>query len=778
MLALGIGLNTAIFSAINGVLLKPLGFSDPDRLVRIFTAKPAVGWNYMVVSYPDYLDWRRQSTSFVDMGIYSYETRNFTGGDRPMRVLVVRASSTVLPVQGFDARLGRRFGPEEEQPGKDRVVLLSDSFWKRSFGGQSSAVGRTILLDDVPFTIIGVLPPELEQELTRFDIWAPLSSDAEALGRGHRSFRVFARLNEDVTVAQAQAEMTSIAAALAGSYPATNGGHTVNVVPFKEVVIGTAARSTLPVLAGAVAFVLLIACANVANLLLARATARRKEFAIRSALGAGRWRQVRQLMTESTLIALAGGALGALMAMWSLDILAAGLDDTVGRTSEIVMDPWVLLFAFLVSLATAVLFGLAPALVGSRAELTEILKQGPGSGSDGRPLRARRDLLIVSQVAMALALVICACLLMRSFLTLQAIDPGFETGNLLTMSIRLPLDRYDTETKRRSFFEEAVRRIEDTPGVTSAAAVSSIPLVFDDSNSGAAIEDFIPPDPGTPVFLGSVVVTPGYFDTMGIPLRRGSGFTEHGTVNEPGLVIINERMAQHFWSGEDPIGKRLKFDSRESDTPWLRVVGVVGDVRQVALTEDVRWETYRSHRQVPAASMTLVARTRGKPKTAITAIESVIWEIDSELAISDVSSMDEIVAANTASQSDMTRLLGLFAGIALALATGGLYGVMSYVVSQRRREIGIRMAIGAQRRDILRLVLTRSLLLTLLGVVGGAALALLLGRALESLMYGVSWTDGPTYIGVSGALLLIALVASYIPARRATKIDPTMVLHE
>jgi putative ABC transport system permease protein len=776
-LALGIGANTAVFSVVNGVLLRPLGYPEPDRLVAVYTANPARDFNRMDTSYPDFKDWREQNNSFVDMGIHTGQACNFTGSTRPEQLLMVRASASLLPVLGLDAKVGRTFGAEEDQPGKDRVVVLSDSFWRRGFGADPDVVARTILLDNVPVTVLGVLPPELEKAWAPFDVWSPLPFSPDDFGRGYRSFDVFGRLKPGVSVAQAQAEMEGIAARLAEAYPGTNKGHTVNVVPIIDVLVGDAARPALTVLVAVVVFVLLIACANVANLLLAKATVRQREFAVRSALGAGRWRLVRQMITECTVLALAGGVLGVLLAVWGLDILVAVLSNTVGRTDEVAVDRPVLVFTLILSLATAVLFGFAPALKSSSANVVETLKDGVRSGFTGKSGRTRRDLLIVAQVAMALALVTCAGLMLRSFLTLRAVDSGFDTRRLLTMRLRLPENKYETAEKCAAFFEQVTRQIRRTPGLTSAAAVSSIPLVGRDRESGATIEDYMPPDdPSGGIMVGDAIVTPGYFETMGIPLLGGREFTEHDDADGPGVAIVNDYMAQRFWPAQNAVGKRLKFDSRDSETPWLTVIGVVGDVKQVALNRDVRLETYRPHAQVPSLYMTVVARTPGDPLSATTAVQNAIWEVDPDLAVYRVRSMKDIVSANTRGLGAMVALLIVFAAIALTLSTAGLYGVISYTVNRRTQEIGIRIALGAQSRDVLRLVITRSVVLTLVGVTVGTGLALLLGRTLETLMYGVSPTDPTTFIGVGAMLIVVGLLASYLPARRATKVDPMVAL--
>lgn len=774
-LALGIGASTAAFSVVNSVLFRPVGYTEPDRLVNLFTANPTLGYSRMTNSYPDFIDWHQSNRSFVDMGIFARDVGSFFGGDHPERVLMVRASAGLLPVLGFDAAIGRAFGPEADRPGNDQVVLLSDSFWRRGFGADPGVVGRSILLDGEPLDVLGVLPAELERAWGQFSVWRPLPFERDVHLRGSRAFRTLGRLKPGVSLTEARAEMETIAARLAVEYPSTDKDYTVRLEPILDVALGRGGKPALALLTVAVGFVLLIACANVANLLLVRATDRQTEQAIRSALGAGKWRLVRQTLIDSLLLALAGGGLGILLSIWSLDILAAGLSTTMGRTQEIAVDGTALAFTLLLSVATALTFGLVPAFRGASANLTEVLKDGSRSVSAGRTSRAWRDVLVVAQIAMALVVVTCAGLMLRSFLALHAVDPGFDPRQLLTMQVKLPEQPYDSDTKRVAFFQQAIDKIRGLPGVRAAGAGSSIPLIGDSSDSRVTVEDH-DPDSSRRIFAGNVVVTPDYFATMGIALLRGRTFTEHDSLDAEPVVIVGEKMAEQLWPGEDAVGKRLKFGRRESEVPWVTVVGVVGNVRQVRLDRDLRLETYTPHAQWTFSEMTFVTRTTGDPAEATAAVRNAIWEVDPDLAIYGVRAMDEIRSANTRARSDMATLLAVFAVIGLVLAAAGLYGVISYNVSQRTHEIGVRVALGARGWDVLRLILARTAFLTGCGAVGGTVLTFFSGGMLETFLFGVSRADTVTIAGVAVVLLLVASLASYFPARRATRVDPMKAL--
>ncbi|UCE59728.1 MAG: ABC transporter permease [Phycisphaerales bacterium] len=788
-LALGIGANTAVFSVVNGLVFRPLAYPEPDRLVHLFTANPQLmaenpteGWDRINISGSDFYDWRSQSKSFIDMGICRYTSYNLTGGDRPERVIAASASAALLPVLRYDAKIGRIFGPEEDRPGNEQVALLADSFWQRRFGGDPSIIGRTIMLDGSPFEVLGVLPAEMERAWGRFDawnhfdIWTPFAFAPDYHVRTWRSFKAIGRLKPGVTIAEAQAEMEVIAAGLAKAYPESNKGYTINVTPILEVVIGGETKRAMFALMAAVGFVLLIACVNVVNLLLARANARSKEFAVRAALGANRRRMVRQMLTECTVLSLIGAALGTLLALWGVEILVAVLPDTVPRKHEITVNREVLLFTLGLSLVAVVLFGLAPSLKGSRVNHNEILKAGTRLGPVKKARRLKHDSILVGQVAMAFALLISAGLMLRSFLHMRAADPGFNPQQLLTMRTKLAGDQYWDLKPRMAFIQQAVHRIRAVPGVTQAAAVSTLPCDRLDSWNYMTIEEYTEPHARQGLFLGHVVVTPAFFETMQIPLVAGRDFTDLDNRESPGVAIVNEALAQRFWPGEDAIGKRLKYGARDSDAPWSTVVGVVDDVKQRGLREATRFEVYRPYAQRSPLTMSFAVRTVIDPLAATSAVQSAVWGVDPGLPVYRVRSMEDIVFDEIGVWGVVAGLLAVFAAVALVLSAVGLYGLTSYSVNRRTHEIGIRIALGAQSETVLRMVITRSMILVLAGICAGVALALLLGSALQSLMYAVSPTDPITFVAVALLMIVIALLANYIPARRATQVDPMVAL--
>jgi len=774
-LALGIAANTAVFSVVDRVLLRPLGYPEPDRLVRVFTARPEVGALRMTVSFPNYNDWRERNASFSGMGIFTMAAMNYTGGDRPQRLTAVRGSASLLPTLGFEAAIGRGFAPEEDRVGGERVVLISDGFWRRSFGADPGVVGRSILLDDLPHTVVGVLPPALERAWMPFDAMTPLPFDAAAYGRGWNAFRVFARLAPGVSLERARDDMSRVAAGLAEEFPVFKG-YGVNVESVADVVVGTGARSTLYILAAAVGFVLLIACANVANLLLARGALREGEFALRAALGASRWRIARHVVAESLVLGVAAGLLGVFLAVWGVQILVAGLSSVVARTDGVGIDQRALAFTVALSLLSSILFGLLPALRGSASQPADSLKSGMRGAARTSPGGVWRDSLVVAQVALALALVVAGGQMVRSLVALWSVDPGFETERLTTAQLQLPQGRYRTDAERVAFYRNAIQRLRAVPGVSAAGAASALPLSGNDGNSWALVEGYEGPEQGG-IFVGDVVVTPGYFEAMGVPLLRGRDFADADRADAPGVVVVNRRMAESLWPGVDPLGRRLRFGDDPS-VPWLTVIGVVGDVRQVALSADLRFETYRPVAQRPASSMAVLARTRGDPLAVVNALRAAIWEVDPDLAVFGEMTMAQIREANSSGTASIAWLLTAFGAVALLLAAGGLFSVMSYVVSRRGHEIGIRIALGAPTRSVLWMVLGRALVLTVLGIAGGVVIAFALSGVLESLLFGISPTDPITIAGVAGLLVVVGLSASYFPARRAAAMPPVCAMRQ
>jgi len=787
-LALGIGANTIVFSAVYGMWFKSLDYSDADRLAFLFSSNPALvaanpteGWDRSNVSANDFYDWRARSRSFVDMGICRYATYNLTGTDRPERIIMARASAGLLSTLGYDAMLGRVFTQDEDQPGNERVLLLSERYWERRFGGDPAIVGKTISLDDIPYTVLGVLPHELELAWGRFpgvwdyfDVWAPFAFSPDDFDREDRAFRAIGRLKADVTIAGAQSEMTAVAAQLAAAYPQSNRGYTVNVMGMVDGLLGPEGKSALLTLSLAVAFVLLIACVNVANLLLAKANIREHEFAIRSALGAGRGRLARQLLTEAAALAALGGVVGTILAVWGIDLLVGVLPDVVARKDHIVVDGNVLLFTTAVSVFVAVGVGLAPAMRSSGA--AQNLKGGRRAVSADRWKRFGLDLLVVGQVSLALALVTCAALMVKSFLRMRDLNPGFNAQHLLTMRTSLPEQRYSTAERQRSFFDGVLANVRAMPEVGTAAAVSTLPCDGLDTWSRLTVEDRPQVDAHEALMVGTVVVTPDYFEVMTIPVLRGRSFTEADGPDAEPVVVVSQNLAQYHWPDADPIGKRIKYGDQLSDDPWRTVIGVVAPIKQRGFGRDARMETYRPYAQSPKRDMTIVARTTTAPHAAWLPIRAAIRHVDPDQAIYRVRAMEEVVSREVGPLGVVAGLLGGFAVVALALASVGLYGLMAYTVSGRTREIGVRIALGAQSRDVLQLILRRSLGLTLYGVLGGVTAAVLFGRALEALVFGISPSDPATLVEAIVVLTLVALLASYFPARRATMVDPVHAL--
>jgi putative ABC transport system permease protein len=794
-LALGIGANTAIFSVVNAVLLRPLPYPDPDRLVLLSENFSRLGLNRISVSAPEFIDYRDRSQSFERVAAYKYLNFNLTGVDEPERILGASVSAGLFTLLGINPSRGRAFLPEEDQPGGHPVVVLSHGLWQRRFGADPSVVGKTLRLNGNHMTVVGIMPPGF-QFPAQAELWAPIVFNDDALRqRQSRSLRVIARLKPDVTLKQAQAEMSTFARQLTQQYPdiyLESNGWSITLTPLREQMVGNL-RTTLLVLLGAVGFVLLIACANVANLLLARAAARQKEIAIRTALGAGRRRLVRQLLTESVLLALVGGTLGLLLALWGIDLLAALRPPGIPALVKISVDAPVLAFTILTSLLTGILFGLAPALAASKLDLNESLKEGGRGAAGSRGRHRLGSILVISEVALALVLLIGAGLLIKGFLRLRSVDPGFNPKNVLVTWTVLSPSKYPDRTQVADFYQTLLARIEALPGVQFVGATNDLPLSGDNSSWGFTTEAHPRPAPGEVLEANYRVASPNYFRAMGISLVRGRFFTEFDNESAPGAVIINETMARRFWSDEDPIGKRMKLGSPDPqhtwDGLWLTIVGVVGDVKHFGLAADARPEMYVTYLQnpwrgLPAApymtvvwrGVSLVVRVAAEPTALAAAVRRAVWSVDKDQPVFGVNTIEQVLSNSVAQRRFTMLLLSLFAALALVLAALGIYGVMSYAVTQRTREIGIRMSLGAQPSDALRLVLKQGLGLALVGVGIGLAAAFTLTRVLSGLLYSVSATDPATFAGISLLLAAVALLACYIPARRATRVDPMVAL--
>ncbi|HST53137.1 MAG TPA: ABC transporter permease [Pyrinomonadaceae bacterium] len=769
-LALGIGANTAIFSVVNAVLLRPLPYRDPARLVTVLHD----GWK--PVAPANFLDWREQTRVFDSMAAAQVWGPSLTGHDEPEQLHALQLSANMFDVLGVSASLGRTFAEGEDQPGRDHVVVLSDGIWRRRFGGDRKIVGQQIMLDGEAYTVAGVMPPDFQFApfwATKAELWSPLSLAARVNDRRGQSLRVFARLKKGVTREQAQADMDAINRRLADEYPEANKGLTVAVDSLHEKAVGNA-RPALLVLLGAVGFVLLIACANVANLLMARAAARRKEIAVRLALGASRLRVVRQLLTESVMLSLAGGAAGLLLAVWGVDALVALGPEALPRTQTVGLDASVLLFTLALSVVTGLLFGLAPALQTTKPDLNESLKDRSRGATAGRRRDRVRRLLVVAEVALSLVLLVGGGLMLRSFLRLTSVDPGFDPRGVLTMTVSLAGSSHKTDAERAAFFEQLLAQVKTLPGVKSASAINHLPLGGDVWTLGFKVEGRPEPPPGQKQGAVYRVVRPEYFHTMGATLLKGRDFNVSDDAEDAGVVIVNEAFARATWPGEEALGKRITVSD---ETKPREIVGVVRDLKQGEWTSAPKPEMYLPHAQAASPSaMTIVARTDGDPLKLARPVQAQVWAIDKNLPVSDVSSMEDVISGSVGPQRFNALLLGVFAAAALLLAVVGVYGVMSYTVAERTHEIGARMALGAQARDVLRLVVGQGLALALVGLVVGLVAALALTRLMSGMLYGVSATDPLVFGGVALVLALAALLACLVPARRATKVDPMVAL--
>lgn len=776
-LALGIGANTAIFSVVNAVLLRPLPFAQQEQLVQVYGNDTKRARGQVPSSYPNFADWRDQNQVFDHIAAYTQSAAILTGVDNPEQLDGVSTSGDLFAVLGANAALGRTLTPEDEKPGSQPVAVLSYGLWQRRFGANPALVGQQVMLDGVSRTVVGIMPQGFAFPFTavKLEYWLPLDPKSEEnMERGANYLSVIARLKPGVDLPQAQAEMETIVRRLEQQYPERNAGKGIKLSSMYESVVGNI-RPALYILLGAVGFVLLIACANVANLLLARAASRQKEMAIRTALGAGRLRIVRQLLTESVLLAVMGGALGLLLAVWGMDLLMAVIPTDFPRMAEIGLDRRVLGFTLGVSLMTGIVFGLVPALRSSRLDLNESLKDGSRGSSESISRNRVRSLLIVSQVALSLVLLVGAGLLIRSFKQLQDVNPGFEPQRVITASIALPYAKYKEESQMSAFFKEALQRGAEVPGVEAVGGVSPLPLSGNIAMSGLTIEGRPTPGPGERLITHSRIITPDYFRAMGIPLIKGRVFSEQDTKDAPRVVVINESLARKYFPGEEAIGKRI--DVTVADDNMAEIIGIVGDVRHMTLDREAGVESYFTYQQVPNTFMTLVARSKSdNPASLVAGLRHAVEQVDKDQPLSDIRTMEQLLADSLARRRFNMLLLGIFSAVALLLAAVGIFGVMNYSVTQRTHEIGIRMALGAQARDILRMVVSQGMILVLAGVCLGLVGAYFLMRLMTSLLYGVTATDPLTFIGVALVLSGVSLVACFIPARKATKVDPMVAL--
>ncbi len=791
-LALGIGANTAIFSVVNAVLLRPLPYNESDRLV--FLNEKSQVLDEMSVAYPNFTDWRAQNHSFEKIAVYNRQSYNLTGVGEAERIVTGQVSADLFPILRVTAALGRVFTNDEDQPSATPVVVLSYPLWQRRFGGQTNIINQPITLNGKSYTVIGVMAKDFLYP-SRVEMWVPvgqLSGSDSYKNRGnHPGLYGVARLKPGVTIQQADADMNLVALNLEKAYPKENAGNRIAVRPLMEIYVSDVRRA-LWFIFGAVGFVLLIACANIANLLLARATARRKEMAIRSAMGAGRWRLARQLLTESVILSLIGGSIGLVLARWGVDLILYVSPDAIPRSREIGLSWQVLAFTVGVSFLTGILFGLLPALQAGEVDVHETLKE-TGRGTSGR--NWLRSLFVVVEIAATLVLLICAGLMIRSFYLLQKVNPGFNYEHLTSFSVSLPEKKYETQDQQAAFYDQLLENIRSLPGVESTAAASGLPLGNNGWQTGFTVDGQPPPPPNQRPLMEACLVTPDYFKAMNIPLLRGRVFQDSDDRSAlvgkdlsklkedermaAGLnaIVIDEEFARRYWPNEDAVGKRIKLGRDDPKSPLLTVIGVVGRVKMEGLSNNSdRVQGYYAYKQMPFSGMVVIIKGSSDPNQLISAVRQTVKHLDADQPIYNPRTMDELRAESVAGDRLNLTLLSLFAGLALVLAIVGIYGVMSYSVNQRTHEIGIRMAIGARPGDVFRMILGQGMKLALIGVAVGLVLAFIVTRLMVSMLFGVKPTDLTTFSVVSVMLIIVALLACYLPGRRATKVEPVISL--
>jgi putative ABC transport system permease protein len=776
-LALGIGANTAIFSIVNGVLFRSLPYRNADKLVMVWHHRPQNPTGEIPASFPDVQDWKKENHVFEGLAAYAFNRFRVTGQEGPDETRGIFATPDLFPVLGANPLLGRTLLPSDD---RERVVVLSHRLWQRRYNGDPAVIGKTIVLNAESYAIVGVMPPGFLFPTPEIELWLSFASIYSTVGnatigdwissRSLRGYRVIARLKNGVSIEPAEAEMNTIANRLAHAYPDSNANLGIHLVPIRKQLLGNI-QAALLVLLGAVGFILLMACANVANLMLVRTATRDREIAVRRALGAGQFRLVRQLLTESLLLAILGGMLGLLLAFWGVDVILTLSPDNIPRLDDVRVEGEVFAYTAAISILTGVLFGLAPVAQTWKLNLNETLKAA-GRGSSGH-LHGRRirGLLVVVEFALALVLLIGAGLMMKSFTRLVAVNPGFNPDHVLTMQVGLTLNQYQKAEQQVAFFQEALRRIAALPGVEAVGASTSMPPMYTQRGSGFTIEGHPAPPPGQAPTALYMPATPGYWQALGIPLLKGRFFTDGDTADAPSVAVINETLARQHFPQEVPLGQRIRVDG-----DLCTVVGIVGDVKYTGLGADVGPQIFVPHAQNPFPGMYLVIRTTPDPQSLIAAIRTEILAVDPEQGPTRINTMDELLSDAVAQPRFNTFLIGLFGALGLILAAVGIYGVMSFSVAQRTHEIGIRMALGAQSRDVLKLIVRQGVMLALMGVGIGLAAALALTRLMEGLLFSVSVTDPTTFVAISGLLIGVALVACYIPARRATRVDPMVAL--
>jgi putative ABC transport system permease protein len=783
-LALGIGANTAIFSVVNAVLLRGLPFADPDSLVMIWEDASFAGFPRNTPAPANYADWKSQSQVFADMAALDTRSYNLTGDGEPEKVEAYGVTANLLPLLGVQTSPGRSFTADEDKAPGSNVVVLSHNLWQQRYAGDQSIVGRQLILDGEKYTIVGVMPAGFHFLDNKVGLWVPIGLSAEQLTRRNSHYlKVVARMKPGVTVTQANAEIQTIQQRIARDNPDSAGKLGAYVMPMREQLAGDVRRPLL-VLSVAVAFVLLIACANIANLLLSRAASRKREMAVRAALGASRLRLLRQLLIEGLLLSAVGAICGLVLAWWSFAFLNNLIPEGLIGSTRLSLDPQVLFFTFLITLFTTVVFALAPAFQTSNIDLNTALKQGGGRTGLNAGGNRLRSAMVVSEIALALVLLVGAGLLIQTFLKLREQYSGLAPGNVLTLRTVLPGNKYPDTPQRSIFYKQTLERIKALPGVVSAGYTTSIPLAWKGGTSGftpegRTLEQLT--SGGLSYDANHRQISPDYLKTLGIPLQRGRAFTEGDNEQSQRVAIINETMARQYWSNEDPVGKRFTLDDPRENPTWITIVGIAGDVRQMGVDEAVKSEMYFPYQQGTKdhefyAPRDLVVRTAHDPLNLVAAVRNEIHQVDPDQPISNIRTLDEMLGEETASRRRGMTLLAIFAGLALLLATLGIYGVLAYFVVQHTQEIGVRMALGAQRSNIFRLVLAKGMTLTAAGIAIGLAVAFALTRLMTSLLYGVTSTDPATYVAIPVLLAVVAFFACYLPARKATRVDPLVAL--
>jgi putative ABC transport system permease protein len=782
-LMLGIGANTAIFSVVHAVLLRSFPYGNPDQLVLVWEKRQGGRTDQNVINLANFSDWKAQNQVFSDMAVFFDRSINLSGDGEPEEVPMQFATTNLFSVLGTNPILGRTFVADDGKNGfvAPTAAVISYALWQRRYGGDSQIIGRQIVLNNKPVAVIGVMPANFGWHIQRgteaskpADIWLPFQLTSDLQTRRGRVSCCVARMKPGVTIDQARREMETISARLAQQYPDFNATWGTNVVPLRTQFTGEIRRPLLIVL-GAVGFVLLIACANVANLLLARASARRKEIAVRAGLGASRWRIARQLLTESILLSLIGGTLGVLVAWWGTKALVALSPPALIDLQRVSVNLPVLGFTLGLSLLTGLFFGLAPALEATRFDLQGSLKEGGKNVGGSAGTAYLRNAFVVTQVALALVLLVGAGLLVRSLNRLQSVDPGFNSENLLTVRVSLPFGKYDTDQKRIDFFQQAMTQLRTLPGVASVGAINTAPFTGLYSGTNVEIAGAPALPPGQELKTGVCVTDANYFQTMQIPLLRGRMYTQQETVEMRHVVLVNETFVKKNLNGEDPLGKRLIIYMKQQNDP-TEIIGVVADHKHLGLDQAVEPMVYWPHAELVYGGMTMMLRTNGDPTSLAPAVRGVIRSLDPQQPIGEISTMESLLSVSVARARFSASLLTVFSIVALVMAAVGIYGVMSYTVLQRTHEIGVRMALGAQRADVLNLVLKKGIVLGAVGVVVGLAASFALTRLIATLLFEVTTTDARTFAAVAAGLFLITLLACYLPARRATKVDPLKAL--